>query len=171
MEDEKGALVQKLIDVVNEISVVSDFRCTVKKQYCNLARRLKLLTPMFEEIRDIKEPVPEESFRALSSLKEALESARDLLRFASDGSKIYMVLEKDDIMNRFQDVTTCLEQALGGIHYERLDISDEVKEQVELVQSQFIRAKGRVDAPDLELYEDLMFLYNKNNDASADPAV
>lgn len=33
-------------------------------------------------------------------------------------------------MNRFQDVTTCLEQALGGIHYERLDISDEVKEQV-----------------------------------------
>lgn len=91
MEDEKGALVQKLIDVVNEISVVSDFRCTVKKQYCNLARRLKLLTPMFEEIRDIKEPVPEESFRALSSLKEALESARDLLRFASDGSKIYMV--------------------------------------------------------------------------------
>lgn len=40
------------------------------------------------------------------------------------------VLEKDDIMNRFQEVTTCLEQALCGIHYERLDISDEVKEQV-----------------------------------------
>lgn len=40
------------------------------------------------------------------------------------------VLEKDDIMNRFQEVTTCLEQALGGIQYERLDISDEVKEQV-----------------------------------------
>ncbi|KAI8573859.1 hypothetical protein RHMOL_Rhmol01G0308300 [Rhododendron molle] len=171
MEDEKGALVQKLIDVVNEISVVSDFRCTVKKQYCNLARRLKLLTPMFEEIRDIKEPVPEESFRALNSLKEALESARDLLRFASERSKIYMVLEKDDIMNRFQEVTTCLEQALGGIHYERLDISDEVKEQVELVQSQFARAKGRIDVPDLELYEDLLFLYNKNNDVSADPAV
>lgn len=40
------------------------------------------------------------------------------------------VLEKDDIMKRFQEVTTCLEQALGGIHYDRLDISDEVKEQV-----------------------------------------
>ncbi|KAH7863672.1 hypothetical protein Vadar_020577 [Vaccinium darrowii] len=171
MEDEKGALVQKLIDVVNEISAVSDFKCLVRKQYCNLARRLKLLTPLFEEIRDTREPVPEESLQALRSLKEALESARDLLRFGSEGSKIYMVLEKDDIMKRFQEVTTCLEQALGGIHYDRLDISDEVKEQVELVQSQFIRAKGRVDAPDLELYDDLLFLYNKNNDASAEPAV
>lgn len=171
MEDEKGALVQKLIDVVNEISAVSDFKCLVRKQYCNLARRLKLLTPLFEEIRDTRGPVPEESLQALRSLKEALESARDLLRFGSEGSKIYMVLEKDDIMKRFQEVTTCLEQALGGIHYDRLDISDEVKEQVELVQSQFIRAKGRVDAPDLELYDDLLFLYNKNNDASAEPAV
>ncbi|PSS14269.1 U-box domain-containing protein [Actinidia chinensis var. chinensis] len=171
MDDEKRALEQKLIEIVNEISAISDFRNTVKKQYCNLARRLKLLTPMFEEIRDSKEQVPEESFKALSSLKEALESARDVLRFGSEGSRIYMVLEKDQIMNRFQEVTNSLEQALDGIHYEKLDISDEVKEQVELVLSQFIRAKGRVDVPDGELYEDLLFLYNKNNEVYADPAV
>ncbi|PSR95121.1 U-box domain-containing protein [Actinidia chinensis var. chinensis] len=171
MDDEKGALAQKLIEIVKEISAISDFRSTVKKQYCNLARRLKLLTPMFEEIRDSKEQVPEESFKALSSLKEALESARDVLRFGSEGSKIYMVLEKDQIMNRFREVTNSLEQALGGVYYEKLDISDEVKEQVELVLSQFIRAKGRVDIPDGELYEDLLFLYNKNNEVYADPAV
>ncbi|KAI8015392.1 U-box domain-containing protein 13 [Camellia lanceoleosa] len=169
MEDEKGALVQKLIDIVNEISTISDYRCTVKKQYCNLARRLKLLTPMFEEIRDCKEPVPEESFKALESLKEALESARDLLRIGSEGSRIYLVLERDQIMKRFQEVTACLEQALGGISYEKLDISDEVKEQVDLVLAQFRRAKGRIDSPDVELHENLLSLYN--NDASEGPAV
>ena len=95
MDDEKGALAQKLIEIVNEISAISDFRSTVKKQYCNLARRLKLLTPMFEEIRDSKEQVPEESFKALCALKEALESARDVLRFGSEGSKIYMVCAFD----------------------------------------------------------------------------
>ncbi|GFS37346.1 plant U-box 13 [Actinidia rufa] len=95
MDDEKRALEQKLIEIVNEISAISDFRNTVKKQYCNLARRLKLLTPMFEEIRDSKEQVPEESFKALSSLKEALESARDVLRFGSEGSRIYMVCAFD----------------------------------------------------------------------------
>lgn len=82
---------QKLIEVVNEIAAISDFRTWVKKEYCNLARRLKLLIPMFEEIRDIKEPVPENSMIALVSLKEALESTKELLKFGSEGSKIYLV--------------------------------------------------------------------------------
>ncbi|KAB1201504.1 U-box domain-containing protein 13 [Morella rubra] len=171
MGDEKGALVQGLIDIVNVISVISDYRCTVKKQYCNLARRLKLLTPMFEEIRDSKEVVPEETLKALGSMKEALESTKDLLRLGSEGSKIYLVLEREQIRSKFHEVTAQLEQALSGITFENLDISDEVKEQVELVLTQFKRAKGRVDAPDVELYEDLLSLYNKTNDASTDPAV
>lgn len=43
--------------------------------------------------------------------------------------------------------------------------------QVELVLAQFRRAKGRVDAPDVELYEDLLSLYDKGNDAATDLAV
>lgn len=43
--------------------------------------------------------------------------------------------------------------------------------QVELVIAQFRRAKGRIDAPDVELYNDLSYLYNKSNDAVVDPAV
>lgn len=171
MEEERGVLAQKLIEVVNEISAISDFRTSVKKEYCNLARRLKLLIPMFEEIRDSKESIPEDSMKALVSLKEALESTKKLLKFGSEGSKIYLVLEREQIMNKFHGVTTQLEQALGGVHYEELDISDEVKEQVELVLSQFQRAKGRVDTPDAELHEDLLSLYSKSNDAAIDPAV
>ncbi|KAG2673499.1 hypothetical protein I3843_13G081800 [Carya illinoinensis] len=74
-------------------------------------------------------------------------------------------------MNKFHEVTAQLEQALSGVTYENLDISDEVKEQVELVLAQFRRAKGRVDAPDVELYEDLLSLYDKGNDAATDLAV
>ncbi|XP_055829473.1 U-box domain-containing protein 13-like isoform X1 [Solanum dulcamara] len=171
MEEERGVLAQKLIEVVNEISAISDFRTSVKKEYCNLARRLKLLIPMFEEIRDSKEPVPDDSMKALGSLKEALESTKELLKFGSEGSKIYLVLEREQIMKKFHEVTTQLEQALGGVHYEKLDISDEVKEQVELVLSQFQRAKGRVDTPDADLHDDLLSLYSKSNVAAVDPAV
>ncbi|XWS74140.1 hypothetical protein CRYUN_Cryun02cG0190100 [Craigia yunnanensis] len=170
MEEEKGALVQSLIDAVNQIASIGDYRCAVK-EYCNLARRLKLLTPMFEEIRESKEQIPEETFKALVSLKEALVSAKELLIFGSEGSKIYLVLEKEQIMHKFLEVTDRLEQALSEISYENLDISDEVKEQVELVLAQFRRAKGRVDAPDVELYEDLLSLYNKSNDAATNPDV
>ncbi|KAF3454719.1 hypothetical protein FNV43_RR05167 [Rhamnella rubrinervis] len=171
MEEEKGVVVQSLIDVVSEIASISEYRYAVKKQYCNLARRLKLLTPMFEEIRDSKEALPEDTVKALVSFKDALQSAKELLRFGSEGSKIYLVLEREQIMKKFQEVTNQLEQALSGISYEKLDISDEVKEQVELVLAQFRRAKGRMDAPDVELYEDLLSLYNSNDATVTDPAV
>ncbi|GAV57913.1 Arm domain-containing protein/U-box domain-containing protein [Cephalotus follicularis] len=171
MDEEKGALVQSLIDTVNGIASISDYTCTVKKQYGNLARRLKLLTPMFEEIRESKEAIDEEAMKALVSLKESLRFALELLTFGSEGSKIYMVLEREQVMKRYHEVTARLEQALSGLSYEKLDISDEVKEQVELVLAQFKRAKGRVDVPDVELYEDLLSLYNKSNEAATDPAV
>ncbi|KAK8486726.1 hypothetical protein V6N12_041722 [Hibiscus sabdariffa] len=171
MEEVKGELVQSLIDAVNQIAPIGDYRCAVKKEFCNLARRLKLLTPMFEEIRESKQQIPEETVKALVSLKEALISAKELLRFGSEGSKIYLVLERDQIMHKFHEVTARVEQALSGIPYDNLDISDEVKEQVELVLAQFRRAKGRVDAADVELYEDLLSLYNKSSDVAADQDV
>ncbi|XP_015583828.1 U-box domain-containing protein 13 isoform X2 [Ricinus communis] len=83
----------------------------------------------------------------------------------------WSVLKREQIMDKYHEVTAQLEQALSGISYENLDISDEVKEQVELVLAQFRRAKGRADTPDVELYEDLLLLFNKSNDAAIDPAV
>ncbi|CAM8958503.1 unnamed protein product [Rhodiola kirilowii] len=171
MEDEKGWLAQALIDTVNEIAAISDFRPPVKKPYCNLARRLKLLTPMFEEIKDSKDAVPEESMNALMALRDAMDDAKEILKLRNEGSKIYLVLEREKIMSEFQEVTAKLEKALSGISYEKLDISDEVKEQVELVLSQFKRAKGKVDTPDVELYENLLSLYNTTSETASDPDV
>ncbi|XP_039052264.1 U-box domain-containing protein 13-like [Hibiscus syriacus] len=95
MEEEKGELVQSLIDAVNQIAPIGDYRCA-EREFCNLARRLKLLTPMFEEIRESKEQIPEEIVKALVSLKKALISAKECLRLGREGSKIYLVLERSD---------------------------------------------------------------------------
>lgn len=81
-----------------------------------------------------------------------------------------MVLEREQLMSKFDEVTEQIERALSAIPYEELDISDEVQEQVELVLAQFRRAKGRTDPPDMELYQDLLSLY-ESNDAAADPTV
>nr|GEW41232.1 U-box domain-containing protein 13-like isoform X1 [Tanacetum cinerariifolium] len=80
-------------------------------------------------------------------------------------------LEKEQIMKKYEEVTARLEQDLEGIVLEKVDISDEVKEQVALVLAQFKRAKGKTDAPDLELSEDLSSLYNKGSDVVVDPDV
>ncbi|GAA0142759.1 ubiquitin-protein ligase [Lithospermum erythrorhizon] len=168
---EKEELAEKLIESVNSITSISDYRLSVKKQYCNLARRLKLLIPMFEEIRDCNYSIPDSTLKALDELNIALNSAKELLKFGSDGSKIYLVLERDMIMARFQEVTANLEQALSGTSLEKLDISDEVKEQAELVLAQFRRGKGKIEAPDVELHDDLLTLYNKSSETAPDPAI
>ncbi|KAL2899018.1 U-box domain-containing protein 13 [Bienertia sinuspersici] len=172
MEDDKEVqLLNNLIDRINEIASISDYRPSVKKQYCNLARRLKLLTPMFEEMKETTEPLVDHAFDNLVAFGDALNHALDLLRFGSSGSKIFLALEREQIMTKFDEVTSNLEQALDGISFEELDISDEVKEQVELVVTQFRRAKGRVDAPDAELFEDISSLYSSSSDTVLEPAV
>ncbi|KAK4779770.1 hypothetical protein SAY87_015876 [Trapa incisa] len=171
MEADRSAVVRSLTETVNEIASLSGYRATVKKQYCNLARRLKLLIPLFEEIEEIKEPLPEETIAALVSLGESLVSAKELLRFGCDGSKVYMVLERDHVMDKFNGVTDNLERALSQISSSELDIADEVKEQVEHVLAQFQRARERVDSPDVQLHNDLLSLYGKNHDVFAESAV
>ncbi|XVE99262.1 hypothetical protein REPUB_Repub03eG0183000 [Reevesia pubescens] len=52
-------------------------------------------------------------------------------------------------------MTESIEAALNEIPYDKLDISEEVREQIELVHTQFRRAKGRPDSPDLQLDQDL----------------
>ncbi|XP_010412596.1 PREDICTED: U-box domain-containing protein 13-like [Camelina sativa] len=167
MEEEKATAAQSLIDVVNEIAAISDYRITVKKLCYNLARRLKLLVPMFEEIRESNEPISEVTLANLVGLKEAMSSAKDYLKFCSEGSKIYLVMEREQVTRKLLEVSVKLEQSLSQIQYEDLDISDEVREQVELVLSQFRRAKGRVDVSDDELYEDLQLLCNKSSDVDS----
>lgn len=176
-EEEAGgveamAVVERLVKSVAEISAISDFGQAYKKELCNLSRRIKLLAPMFDELSDSKVPIPMDVLRSLAPLQAALNSAVDLLRFGSEGSKLFMVLEREKNMKRFQDVTVQLEQALGGISLEKLDISDEVREQVELVHAQLQRAKDRVHMPDVELYNDLASIYNKSTDlGSIDPSL
>jgi len=74
-------------------------------------------------------------------------------------------------MKSFQDITARLEQALAGISFDELNISDEVREQVELVHAQFKRAKERSDSSDDDLFNDLMSVYNSSSSANVDPDI
>ena len=93
MEEEKEkengvGVVRSLIEMVNWISLISEYRCMVKKHYCNLARRLKLLIPLFEENRDTKElVVPEETMEALKSLRKHLNQLRNCLDSVAKGAR------------------------------------------------------------------------------------
>jgi hypothetical protein len=165
------ALVQSLVDELVEISAISEFKNAYRRQFCNLSRRIKLLGPLIEELKESKNPVPDKEVDRLAQLKKALDSAKELLRLGSEGSKIFLVLETDQVNKRFYEVTSQLEQALAIIPFNELDVSDEVREQVELVYAQLKRAKERADATDIELYTDLLSTYNMGPTVSVDPVI
>lgn len=56
------------------------------------------------------------------------------------------------------------------ISFGELDVSEEIKEQVALVITQFRRAKAQFDPPGFQLYEHLLFVYNQSYDVNTETA-
>ncbi|CAK9206532.1 unnamed protein product [Sphagnum jensenii] len=165
MENEMPFVVQSLIDLVNTIALKGDFIKSHKKECAALSRRVKLLVPLFEELRESRQRIPQTVLPCFYALEDALQSANKLLQMCHSGSKLYLVLERQAVAEQFQKVTDYLSQTLDALPYAKLDISDEVREQVELLHNQLTRAKGRVDSHELQLYTDLVsVLKDKDNE-------
>ncbi|KAE7997000.1 hypothetical protein FH972_001675 [Carpinus fangiana] len=168
MEDPEDSVLSRLVESVKAISELPECRNVSKKMYGNLVRRVKLLSPLFEELRDSEKELGEEEVKALESLRIALDSAKDVLGSVNGGSKLYQALQRENITQKFHQVTEVIEVALSEIHYDNLDISEEVREQIELVHAQFKRAKGRRDSLDFQLDMDLALALKEKD---LDPAI
>lgn len=173
MEDhgDGALLLRSLMKMVSEIADIGDFRRSHKRECQNLVRRIKLMLPLFEELKDSQAPVPKAALPIFDLLDKTLQSAKQLLQFCRDGSKLYLVLESEAIANRFYAVTEDMDKAFDGMPWDLLDVSDEVREQVELVHAQIKRAKGRADTQDIELFVDVMLVMSQKDDRIFDTAV
>ncbi|XP_057966320.1 U-box domain-containing protein 15 [Malania oleifera] len=158
----------ELVEVIEAVGAFGGYRKTQRKECLNLVRRLKLLIPLLEEMREADGQIPA---AALGNLKRALQSVKKLLKQCSYGSKIYLALESEAVMIRFHAVYDKLNQALDDIPYDEIGISVEVKEQVDLMRMQFRRARRRTDTQDIELAMDMMVVLSKTDDRNADSAI
>ncbi|KAL5557727.1 hypothetical protein UlMin_033938 [Ulmus minor] len=168
---EESNVVQELVGVIEMVAQFGDYRRTQKRECYNLVRRIKLLLPLFEELRDLESPFSEENIDCLCNLKKALIMAKKLLKTCNEGSKIYLALESEAITVRFHAIYEKLSHALDRLPYDELGISDEVQEQVELMCVQLRRARRRTDTQDIELAMDLMVVFSKRDDRNADSAI
>ncbi|OEL13105.1 U-box domain-containing protein 15 [Dichanthelium oligosanthes] len=170
MDDED--LVEELLVTVNSARAFPEFRRTQRKECANLLRWLQLVLPLLEELRDAAPRLTDDAYRRLTLLGRALAAARRLLRSCHDGSKIFLALESETVLSKFRSVYEKMHSALDGMPYAELAISDEVKEQVELMNAQLMRCQKRTDTQDMELSMDLMvILQNKEYERNADRAI
>lgn len=126
-------VVREMMDVIETVGLYVGYRRTQRKECLNLVRRLKLLVPLLEEIKEIdhhKLSSSEGLKTSLVNLKKALLGAKKLLKKCSCGSKIYLAMESEAVMSSFHAVYDHLNQALDDLQYDELGISVEVKEQV-----------------------------------------
>lgn len=168
---EETTVIQELIDLIEAVGLFGDYRRAQRKDCYNLVRRMKLLVPLLEEIKEIEKTIPDEALKCLGNLKKALNSAKKLLKTCNEGSKIYLAFESEAVMVRFHGAYDKINHALDGMPFEELEISDEVKEQVELMRSQLKRAKRRTDTQDIELAMDMMVVFSKTDERNADSAI
>ncbi|KAJ1375515.1 Zinc finger, RING/FYVE/PHD-type [Sesbania bispinosa] len=129
------------------------------------------MLPLMEDLRDLQQPIPQNGVAWLIKLKDALLSAKDLLRLCSQGSKIHLALEGEAVMIKFQSVYEKLSQAFDGVPGDELGISDEVREQLELMHVQLRRGKRRTDTQDIELAMDMMVVFSDEDGRNADRAI
>ncbi|KAI4384399.1 hypothetical protein MLD38_002563 [Melastoma candidum] len=172
-ESRRGELIDAIRESIRGICGLPDCRSVFRKVGSNLTRRIKLLSPLFEELKDVNEEdeegegeekgssdrggrgAGEEGLEGFELLKSALDDAKVLLESVTQGSKLYQAFQGDKTALKFQETTERIEDALNKIPYADLNISEEVREQIELVHAQFRRAKGRNDSLDLQLVMDL----------------
>ncbi|KAK9748485.1 hypothetical protein RND81_02G060600 [Saponaria officinalis] len=164
-------IVHDLEVLIESIGLIGNYRVTQRKECQSLVRRVKMLCLVLEEIKEINAPLLGSSHASLCNLRRALLSTKKLLRTCAESSKIYLALECEAIMNMFHAVNAKLSQALDDLPYDDLQISDEVREQIELMGAQLKRAKRRTDTQDMELAMDMMVVFNKDDDRNADIAM
>ena len=66
-ESSKGVVMGRLVECIKEISGLPECQNLCKRVYGNLVRRVKLLSPLFEELKDGDESLSDEQGRAEDS--------------------------------------------------------------------------------------------------------
>ncbi|KAK9664303.1 hypothetical protein RND81_14G032100 [Saponaria officinalis] len=165
-----NSVLTQLMSVVKEISDLPDCKNSSNKMYSNLVRRIKLLNPLFEELIDSNEEqeLSDDQLRGFESLLGSVISAKKLLVWVQESSKLYQAVQRDTVSSEFLRLTGEIEAALSKVAYDRLDLPEEVKEQIELVHAQFKRAVSRMESSDLQLEMDMTEVQDK---ADPDAAV
>ncbi|CAA0827733.1 U-box domain-containing protein 15 [Striga hermonthica] len=171
-EDGVQLAANQMSEIIEKVGSYSAFRKTQRKECLNLVRRLKLLTPLLEEIKELQpSAISDDNLSKLVHLNKSLLASKKLLKSCNSDSKIFLAMESEAVMSRFHGVYDMINEALTKMPYDELGISEEVKEQVELMHSQLSRAKRRTDTQDMELAMDMMVVFSRNDQRGADDAI
>ncbi|XP_048593890.1 U-box domain-containing protein 17-like [Brassica napus] len=150
-------LVQTLAAISTEIiSSFSGTRFSFQRRNArSLIRKIEIFLVLFESLAESRwGSTPSSSSTALLCLKELyllLYRSKILLDYCAHSSKLWLLLQTQSISGYFHDLNQEISTLLDVFPVNDLSLSDDVREQIELLQSQSRRSRLYIDSNDESL--------------------
>ncbi|KAK9936638.1 hypothetical protein M0R45_013467 [Rubus argutus] len=147
------ALVQTLVSVTSEI--VSSFSDKLfyfqRRNSRSLVRKVEVFLVLLECLTDTASALPWTAVICLKELYLLLYRSKILLDYCAQSSKLWLLLQNHPISGHFHDLNQEISTLLDVFPIEDVELGEDVREQIELLQRQARRARLFIDKGDDEL--------------------
>ncbi|KAH7545024.1 U-box domain-containing protein 17 [Ziziphus jujuba] len=144
------ALVQTVASVASEL--VSSFSGLAlwfqRKNSRSLVRKLEVFVVLLECLRDSESTAPRTSVLCLNELYLLLYRSKILLDYCAQSSKLWLLLQNHSISGNFHDLNQEISTLLDVFPMKDVEIGDDVREQILLLQRQSRKSKLFIDKDD-----------------------
>lgn len=148
------SLVKALISLAQEVVTSGKLSVCQKRNGAAITRRVKLLLMLFEEVWDNGVLLTPSALLSFTKLHFVIQAAKILVEDCRECSRIWLLMEQDRISQQFLELEQEMATALDILPLSLLDVSCEVREQVELVHRQVKKAKLYKDPSEEQLRAD-----------------
>ncbi|KAJ6982906.1 hypothetical protein NC653_025888 [Populus alba x Populus x berolinensis] len=162
-----GSLVESLIHISNEVASVEKLPFVQFRNISTIIRRIKLLSSLFEDIRETNSPLPPSSILCLTELFSVIQRVKLLIQGCKDGSSLWGLMQTQFLSNQFHLLVKEMGGALDILPLSLLNLSADTREQVELLHRQAKRVDLLVDPRELQRREELLQTMTRNNQKSS----
>lgn len=161
-----GALLESLITISNEITTMDKVSFIQIKNITKMMRRIRLLSPLFDEIQETDKPLPPSSILCLTELASVLRRARLLIEACRKGSLLWNLMQTEYISSQFYVAVREMARALDILPLSLLNLTADTREQVELLHRQAKSVQLFIDHREIQRRDEIVQLMAINNQRS-----
>ncbi|XP_058100871.1 U-box domain-containing protein 17 [Magnolia sinica] len=144
------ALIQTLTTVSQDL-ISSSLDLLIPFQRRNsrsLLRKIKIFVVLFEFLKDSVFPLPSSATLCFKELYILIYRSKILLDYCSQSSRLWLLLQNSTISGHFHDLNQEISTLLDVFPMKELDLSVDMREQIELLKRQAKRSKLFIDPED-----------------------
>ncbi|XP_047309966.1 U-box domain-containing protein 17-like [Impatiens glandulifera] len=114
----------------------------------SLIRKLEVFIILLEFLRDSRSSLPPSAILCFTELYMMLYRSKMLLDYCFHSSKLWLLLQNHSISSHFHDLNQEISTLLDVLPLDELNLTEDVREQVELLRKQARRSKLLIDKHD-----------------------